>query len=179
MNLLGLDPATVVTGFSVFQNDILEEYGTFVSNSKETNPHMRILQIIEQIEKKVKEKNIDIIVMEEVPLSAAKNLKVAHDLCVLQGAILFLCKIYNLQLQLYMPSEWRRSIGTFMGTKESMLRDFQKQKAVEIVNQKFNLNLKYFKTENKQNKSEDDEAEAILIASCFLKEVYLNVKRNF
>ena len=51
-----------------------------------------------------------------------------------------------------------------------MKRDFQKRKAVETVNSIYNLGFVYNETETKTRLTDDDKAEAILIALAYLKD---------
>ena len=51
-----------------------------------------------------------------------------------------------------------------------MRRDNQKRKAVEIVNELFGLDFVYNETETKSRFTDDDKAEAILIALAYLKQ---------
>ena len=45
-----------------------------------------------------------------------------------------------------------------------MKREVQKQTAVNKVNEIYNLDFNYYPRDTKKNKSDDDKAEAILIA---------------
>ena len=76
----------------------------------------------------------------------------------------------GITFSLYNPSSWRTIIGTYNGTREGMKRDFQKRKAVETVNSIYNLGFVYNETETKTRLTDDDKAEAILIALAYLKD---------
>ena len=98
------------------------------------------------------------------------NLKTGKDLCILQGAILSLCFKYNIPYKFYAPSSWRSVIGTYDGTRQGMKREVQKQKAVDKVNEVYNLNFIYNKTETKTKHTDDDKAEAICLALAYITE---------
>lgn len=168
MNLLALDLATKKTGYAIFVDGVLKDYG--VIKADEGNYQQRILQIREKVVKKIVEFGIEYLVLEEVPMQQFNNLIVAHDLCVCQGVFLDLCCIYELGMKLYFPTAWRSLMGLYEGKKEDKKRDVQKQKAVEKANNIFGLDLKYFKSDSKKNISDDDIAEAILIGLAYLKE---------
>lgn len=51
--------------------------------------------------------------------------------------------------------------GLYDGTREGLKREVLKEKAIIMANEKFGLDLKWYGPKSK--KSEDDEAEAILI----------------
>ena len=51
-----------------------------------------------------------------------------------------------------------------------MKRNNQKRKAVEMVNELFGLDFVYNETETKSKFTDDDKAEAILIALAYIKD---------
>jgi Holliday junction resolvasome RuvABC endonuclease subunit len=168
MNILSLDLATKKTGYAIFADGILKDFGIMIGDKG--NYQERILQIREKIIKKIIEFRVEHIVLEEVPMQQRNNLIVAHDLCVCQGVILDVCCVYGLGMKLYFPTSWRSIMGLYEGKAEDKKRDVQKQKSVEKANQIFNLDLKYFKSDSKKNVSDDDIAEAILLGLAYLKE---------
>jgi Holliday junction resolvasome RuvABC endonuclease subunit len=169
MNILSLDLATKKTGFAIFINRKLDNFGLI--QSTEGNYQERILCTREKIVELIKKHKIKQIVLEEVGINPRNNLIVAHDLCVCQGVILDLCCIYKLGLKLYAPSSWRALMGTYDGTRAGMKREVQKEKAISIVNELYGYDFKYFKSDTKKNISDDDICEAILMGLAFLKEV--------
>ena len=169
MKILALDFATRKTGYAIFIEGELVDYGVFKSNSD--NIHERILQIRENIVNKLSNfGEMDSIILEETPMGSKNNLKVAHDLCVGQGMILGLCCQLGLGLSLYFPTAWRSIVGTYDGTREGTKRANQKTKAVDIVNNLYNLNFKYYPSDTKKHTSDDDICEAILLGLAYLKE---------
>jgi Holliday junction resolvasome RuvABC endonuclease subunit len=164
---MALDFATLKTGFAIYKKEKLVDYGLIKSSS--SNVHARLLQIRDQILEQMQKHDIQIIVLEEVPMNSSLNMRVSHDLCVGQGVILGLCFDLNLGFRLYLPPAWRTEVGVYDGTREGTKRDVQKQKAVDIVNEMYGLNLKYFKNDNKKNESEDDVAEAILLGLAYVR----------
>lgn len=168
--ILGLDAATTKSGWAILDIDgSLIDYGVFRTKSKE--PLERIKEIYLFLKDILNKYNISIIVAEDVAITAKNNLKVGSDLLRLQGLICSLAIDYNIPMFFYMPTAWRSVVGTYDGTRESTKRDVQKQKAVEKANELYSLGLVYFKTETKENRTGDDIAEAILIASAYLTEI--------
>lgn len=165
---LGLDCATKKTGYSIFDNDQLVESGTLVTSSEEIKD--RIEELFFAIRNIVSKYDIEIIILEDVPVNSHSNLKVGKDLATLQGVVLGICFENNIGYHLYNPSAWRSIIKTYDGTREGMKREVQKQKAVEIANELYGLSLNYRKTDTIKEKSDDDQAEAILIATAYIKE---------
>lgn len=168
MNIIAIDFATLKSGYAVFVDNILKDYGIMRSDS--SNVHERIMQIRAQILQKILQYNIAQIVLEEVPMQKNNNLMVAHDLCVGQGMVLGLCCEKELGLKLYAPSSWRSIMGLYNGTQAGTKRDYQKQAAVDLANQLYGLDFQYYKNDTKKNKTDDDMAEAILLGLAFLKE---------
>lgn len=168
MNVLALDLSTHKTGYAVFLKNILKTYGLFEAEG--CNYHQRILFVREKIIEKIREFKIDYIILEEVPMSKNNNLRVAHDLCVCQGAVVGICGQLDLGLRLYPPTSWRSVMGTYDGTREGTKRDVQKERAVNLVNGIYGLTFEYWKSDTKKHKSDDDICEAILLGLAFLKE---------
>ena len=132
MNLLSLDLSTKKTGYAVFIDGKLKDYG-LIDSTGSGNYQERILTTREKILKKIKEFKIEVVALEEVPMQANKNLIVAHDLCVCQGVILDICCMLELGLKIFFPTSWRSMVGTYDGTREGMKRDVQKEKASESL----------------------------------------------
>lgn len=167
--ILGLDMATKKTGYSLLNYDgSLCDYGLIRTTNDDVR--IRIKEIYNNIENIIKGNNIDHIVFEDVPVTNHNNLKTGKDLCILQGSILSLCFKYNIDFSFYAPSSWRSIVGTYDGTRQGMKRDIQKQKAVEKVNDIYNLNFVYNATETKTRFTDDDKAEAICIALAYIKD---------
>ena len=51
-----------------------------------------------------------------------------------------------------------------------MKRDIQKQKAVDKINEIYNLGFVYSKTETKARHTDDDKAEAICLGLAYIKD---------
>lgn len=167
--ILGLDMATKKTGYSILNdNGELLSYGLIRTESKETKDRMK--EIYQAIKELIEQKNINMIVLEDVPVNNHNNLKVGKDLSTLQGLILSLCFDYDIKYKLYNPSAWRSIVETYNGTREGMKRAYQKQKAVELVNEIYNLDFVYNETETKTRLTDDDKAESILIGLAYIRE---------
>ena len=162
MNILCLDCATKVSGYAIFKVNILKEYGLIKSKKNETNPHIRIEEMYNQIKKIIKDEKIEYIVLEDSFL--LNNVDVMKQLCRLQGSIISLCYDYNIGFYMFLPSEWRKKLE-FKGKN----RQKQKTQAIDYVNNKYNFNLTY-----KKDSGDDDIAEAICIGESFNK--IINIK---
>ena len=175
MEILGIDAATKKTGYSILNSETgnLVDYGLIETSSVDVRDRMK------EIYSKLKEiitnnDNSKVVVVEDVPVNKHSNLKTGKDLSILHGVILGVCFEQCLPWVVYAPSSWRSVVGTYDGTREGTKREVQKQVAVDKVNKLYNLNLHYFVRDTKENQSDDDKAEAILIARSF----YLNEKKE-
>lgn len=168
--ILGLDMATKKTGYSLLDEEAnLYDYGVIRTINSE--PRDRIKEIYDAIEEIINNNNITHIVLEDVPVTSHNNLKTGKDLCILQGTILALCFKYNIQYSFYAPSSWRSIIGTYDGTRQGMKRDVQKQKAVDKINELYDLDFVYNATETKTRHTDDDKAEAICLGLAYIEDI--------
>ena len=161
MKLLSLDLSTSCSGWSVFQDGKLVEYGsipepTYKGKSKERYPQRsgRVGKLMaEAIEDLVMEINPDIIVIEEASANGIAGVKSIKGLIQLHGMVLYLLsslKVYDTIIMIS-PREWRNIIGL---KKEG---DW-KIASVKKVNKLLNLQL---------TESEHDVADSILIGLSF------------
>jgi Holliday junction resolvasome RuvABC endonuclease subunit len=164
IKVIGLDSATKKTGYGCNEDGKLISYGLIKADAKEENIDTRIEQIYKQIKQLVLEFKPDYIIFENTP--SHNNPQLGRQLSRLHGCIMSLCYDYNIGFRDYMPSQWRKVAGTYDGKREHMKREYQKQQSVDICNQKYGTNFVYNKNDNK---TDDDIAEAILIADSFYK----------
>ena len=159
MIIIGLDASTKNTGWSVFQDGILIGYGLIKENYN-LDWRERVFRIHKELSALINEYHPNIIYLEDVPLK--KGSSTIQKVSVVQGMIIGLCATYDIDIKFLLPVTWRKSLGLFDGTKNGLKREVLKQKAVEMANDKFHLNLKWVKKDSVKN--QDDIAEAILIA---------------
>ena len=169
MEILGIDAATKKTGYGILNADTgeLVDYGLIKTNSDDVRDRMK--EIYFELKKIIESNDIKVVVVED-----HANLKTGKDLSILHGVILGVCFEQCLPWVVYAPSSWRSVVGTYDGTREGTKREVQKQVAVDKVNDLYNLDFKYFVRDTKENQSDDDKAEAILIARSF----YLNENKE-
>lgn len=174
MQILGIDAATKKTGYGIIDANSgeLVEYGLIKTTSDDVRDRMKEIHF--KLKEVIKNKDIKVVVVEDIPINNHANLKTGKDLSILHGVILGVCFEQCLPWVVYAPSAWRSIVGTYDGTRDGMKREIQKQTAVDKVNELYNLNLHYFTRDTKENQSDDDKAEAILIARAF----YLDEKKE-
>lgn len=170
MEILGIDAATKKTGYGILnsENGELINYGLIKTDSEDVRE--RIKEIYFQLTKIIKNNNIKVVIVEDVPVNNHSNLKTGKELSILHGAILAVCFEQCLPWVIYSPSSWRSIVGTYDGTRAGMKREIQKQVAVNKVNELYNLNFNYYVRDTKTKQSNDDIAEAILIARAYFLE---------
>ena len=174
MEILGVDAATKKTGYGIInaETGALVDYGLIKTSSDDVRDRMK--EIYFKLKEIIQKNDIKVVVVEDIPVNNHSNLKTGKDLSILHGVILGVCFEQCLPWVVYAPSSWRSVVGTYDGTREGTKREDQKQVAVDKVNKLYNLNLHYFVRDTKENQSDDDKAEAILIARSF----YLNEKKE-
>lgn len=155
---IGIDASTTCTGFGVFENDKLIQYGAIAPKSKDWRERIMIESV--ELAKLLKHYKPENLYVESVPLKPGN--KTLEQLGAVHGMILCLCAGYKIKPVFLLPSAWRKDIGMFDGTREGTHRDILKEKAIIKANELFRLDLKWYGPKSK--KSEDDIAEGILIA---------------
>ena len=160
MVVIGIDASTTSTGVSVFDNLQLLYYTTIKGigdnwREKLFSQGSELIKIIELY-------HPTIAYMEDVPLKKNGGLQTLVILGAVQGFIYGIMSTYAISVEFLSPTKWRSSLHMFNGTIEGKKRDVLKEKAVNLCNDIFGLNLIWAGPYSK--KSEDDVAEAILVA---------------
>ena len=155
---MGFDLSTSCSGYAVFDKCDLIKYGAITPKSKDWRD--RVMEETLEIARLLKQHAPDAIYVEDVPKKPGAN--TLHKLGAVQGMILSLCAGFKIRPTFLLPSDCRRSLGLYDGTKDGLKREVLKEKAVYMANDVFGLNLEWHGANSK--KSEDDIAEAILIA---------------
>lgn len=157
MTIISIDASTSSSGWAVFQNNELIAHGCVKPKGKDWRD--RIMEESVFFMQLIQKYNPDMICAEAMPLKPGSH--TLEALGAVHGMILCLCAGYKIKPVFLLPSKWRKTLGLFDGTRQGMKREVLKEKAIIMANEKFGLNLKWYGPKSK--KSEDDEAEAILI----------------
>lgn len=150
MKIIGLDCSTKSTGFSVFEDKELIDYGCITASS--TDLLKRIDKIVTALEELLnKYPNVETIIMEEVIPSTGKNVKTWKALIYLQAIFMMLLhkKFPKIHVEFIYPNSWRSRIGIHTGKGET--RDKLKQHDIKYVETHYGI------------KVNDDIADAICI----------------
>jgi Holliday junction resolvasome RuvABC endonuclease subunit len=162
VNILSLDVSSTKIGWAVFSGEALVDCGVLLADRKDKNPTSRIEQLYLQLKEVVAKHKLEYVVFENTP---GMNANITRMLSRAQGCVLALCFEYDFGIREYMPTEWRSAVGLYDGSKESLKREYQKQKAIERVNETYKLSFEY---DPSDISGSDDICEAILIGQSFL-----------
>lgn len=145
-NLLALDQSSKCTGWSIFKDGVLHEYGHFTFN--DTNIGDRLCKIRTKILNLIDDYRIDEIIFEDIQLQedAHNNVKTFKILAEVYGIVDQLCYEYKIPCQSVMASSWKSKLG-IKGRK----REEQKQNALNFISSKYHI------------QPTQDEADAICI----------------
>lgn len=149
MKILSLDLSTRSTGYAVYINNKLKEYGTITPNKKDdllargnyTAEQVRLLVL--------KYGHFDKVVVEE--LKVISNQKVLVMLGIVTGMVVR--ELQDSDLTFLPPTSWRKTFGI------NGKREIAKKKAIDLcVNRGLSIKT-------------DDEAEAILLGESFISRI--------
>lgn len=171
MKTLGLDMSTRSTGYAVFENDKLVDYGIIKNSEKDWR--LRVIAMGWEIGQLMKNVKPNVVVCEDVFVSGKhgkgnNNSSVMIKLSVLQGFVLGLFSDRNQKYEYVTPTKWRSKLeGVFSGKRKGTTRPELKANTVAYVNKNFGLDLFYDK-ERSVVKNQDDIADAIGIAYSYI-----------
>lgn len=136
IKILSLDQAINKTGYCLFCNNEIYEYG-LIDNSKTKNHEEKINKTYFEISKKIKTMRPDILVMEDVALQTSP--KILIELSRLQGYIEAVCDSYGIKYILLKPTVWRKEIGIQQGKK--IKRSELKESAINYIKLNYDKNV--------------------------------------
>lgn len=157
MKILSIDASTKSTGWAVYEDSQLKDYGCITSSS--TDLFKRIHKMVDEVAEILKkEKDIKKIILEEVrpdDIGSRSNLATHKALMFLQGAIAMMVhdNFSNIIIEYLYPSEWRKCCK--IKTGRGVVRETVKQRDVRFVEETFGL------------KVNDDIADAIGIGYAY------------
>lgn len=167
MITLGLDMASKKSGYSLFYDKELVEYGLWeIPNAEEIDWRNRIIWMSNQLNNYINKHKIDKIFIEDVPLRL-ENPQTLKILSALQGAIISICTLNDIEIKFISVSKWRSDLGLFNGTKKGTEREELKKSSIDYANKTFGLNLVWKSKSSKFN--QDDIADSINVAYSQIK----------
>lgn len=157
MNILSLDLSTKSSGWAVFEDKVLTNYGCITSAS--TDLIKRIHVMTDGLKKIITENNIEKIIVEEVrPDAGGGNLQTHRALMWLQAALAFLVHddFKTIEIEYIYPSSWRAKCGIKNG--RGIKRETLKEADIRFVKETYGIEVN------------DDTADAIAIGHSQLHE---------
>lgn len=155
MRTLALDASTKSTGAAIFVDKELAGVKCITASSNDL--YNRIHKITDAIDNIIETVEIDEIVMEEVIPDHEKNTNTFKALMYLQASIMMMIhdKHPKVKVTLVYPGSWRSQCGikTGRGVKRETLKEGDIRRAKELF---------------KQDKLNDDEADACLIGAAYV-----------
>lgn len=134
IKFLCIDQSTKITGYSVWENKELINYGIVESDSKEKKPIERMYQMYFKIKDLIENINPNFVTIEGVQFQ--NNYKTYSQLSQMQGIILSLLFERNIGFIIIEPTAWK-AFCSIKGRK----RIEQKSNTIQMVKDKFGLEL--------------------------------------
>jgi len=153
--ILALDAATNITGYSIYDDDVLVSYGTYkADDSKDVTE--RINDMKKWLQAMIEAYDFDFIGIENIQLQTfgkgQAQVKTFQTLARLQGVLIDTCFEACIDHDLVYATEWRQYCGVGEGTG----RENKKKQAQDKVHMWYGL------------KCTQDEADAICIGKYFV-----------
>lgn len=157
MTILGVDASSKATGYAVYEDGQLKDYGCITSAS--TDLIKRIHKMVDGLDELITKHSINKIILEEVrpdEIGSRSNIKTFKALTWLQGAIAIMVhdKHPTAAIEYLYPSEWRKYCK--IKTGRGVVRETVKQRDIRFVEEQFGI------------KVNDDIADAIGIGYAYL-----------
>ena len=149
MRILALDQSSRVSGWAIFDDGELVEYGK-IDLSKETQIGERLHKLRESIHKMINELNIDKVILEDIYMDGQKinNVQTFKILAEVFGVLFELCIALNIPVEAVLAGTWKSTLNI-----KGKTRPEQKREAQAWVLEHYNI------------KPSQDEVDAICIGS--------------
>ncbi len=131
---MALDQSTKITGYSIWENKNLINYGILESDTKEKNPVERMKQQYDLIKELVNKIKPNFICFEQTQFQ--NNYKTYSQLSQLQGIIFSILFETNLSFTVVEPTAWKK-FCSIKGRK----REEQKASTIQMVRDQFDLEV--------------------------------------
>lgn len=151
--VISFDESTTSTGYAIFINGELKDYGAFIEKSK--NVLERVSNIMNNIRDLIEYYSPTDVAIENVQITMSAP--TARSLMGLQFMIELLCYQNNIPYTLIRPSSWRKSLG--LSNSPKLKRVDKKKETIEYIKNKYGIDEKI-----------DDICDAIAIGESYIKE---------
>lgn len=134
MIYLSLDQAMRTTGWAIFENKELKQYGHFTIPSHHPI-EQRLNEFMRELNDLYREYEFDELFFEDI--QNQNNNETYKKLAYVQATIIIWCYNNNIKFYILSPSHWRSVLKERCGISFGRKREEQKQKAIELVQQFF------------------------------------------
>lgn len=143
---LALDQSSRITGYAVFENAKLIDYGKFSVNDDDIG--VRLMKIRQEVEQLIKYHEVEEVVFEDIQMqgNVANNVQTFKTLAEVFGVIYELVTELNLPNTAVLASSWKSTLQV-----KGRTRPEQKRNAQALIEKTFNI------------KPTQDECDAICI----------------
>ena len=165
MRILGLDASTTCTGWCLFEDNKVIDYGNIRPPKEYGLWRDKIAYLTQEIFKLLDKLNADEVCVE-VPLCSVANIKTVRTLFSLHGAIMGVCSLVGVPIIPIEVSEWRQSLGLLKDLPKGRTKNILKQRSIDLANKLYGLDLVYKSPSSQSN--QDDIADSILLTHCYI-----------
>lgn len=154
MKILALDQSTRVTGWAVFADNALQEYGKFDAENAGTDIGKRLTYIREKVKTLIDKYDIQKILIEEIQLqnTVGNNVVTYKKLAYVQAVLIQMFDELRLPYEIIASSSWKSTLGI-----KGRARAEQKKNAQIYINTIYGI------------KATQDECDAICIGTHYTK----------
>ena len=154
MKILALDQSTRVTGWAVFADDVLQEYGKFDAENAGADIGKRLTYIRTKVWFLIEKYDIQKVVLEEIQLQSTvgNNVVTYKKLAYVQAIIIQLLDALKIPYEIVASSSWKSTLGI-----KGRARAEQKKNAQIYINTIYGI------------KATQDECDAICIGTHYSK----------
>ena len=154
MKILALDQSTRVTGWAVFADGALQEYGKFDAENAGADIGKRLTYIKNKVKALIEKHDIQKVLIEEIQLqnTVGNNVVTYKKLAYVQAIIIQLLDEIKMPYEIVASSSWKSTLGI-----KGRARAEQKKNAQLYVNTTYGI------------KATQDECDAICIGTHYSK----------
>ena len=154
MKVLALDQSTRVTGWAVFADDVLQEYGKFDAENAGADISKRLTYIKDKVKALIDKYNIQKVLIEEIQLqnTVGNNVVTYKKLAYVQAVLIQMFDEFKLSYEVIASSSWKSTLSI-----KGRNRTEQKKNAQIYVNTIYGI------------KATQDECDAICIGTHYSK----------
>lgn len=125
MRLLALDQASRTSGYAIFEDDKLIDFGTFTYD--DTDIGVRLHKIRNKVDSLICDNNIDKVVFEDIQLqgNVANNVQTFKTLAEVFGVIYELVTALNINHEAVLSSSWKSTLNIKGRTRPEQKKNAQ------------------------------------------------------